>query len=276
MPTDRKPKTTPTNFLGDPICGADVLGPSGFVPCPNNPEPGHWRCYRHGGKNLKGAANRNWRHGRYAKHLPLGLLDVFLDGADDEELGSLRDELRLLDMHLVELVKRLKTGENKTCWIDLHKAHRKLQAARQRGPAGAADMVEALEEMGRAIEAGAGLERVMRDLHNAILVKTKVADAEHRRLVVLDQLVDAKQFQALVSALVQATRQHVADTKTLAAINEDFIELLRRQGYHLPGVATATVDTDEADPLVIDLPALPAPPDEPHDTDHRNGNGQAH
>lgn len=59
----------------------------------------------HGGKSLRGADHPNFKTGRYSKALPHRLLRSYEKGLDHPALISMRDEVALLDLKILERVE---------------------------------------------------------------------------------------------------------------------------------------------------------------------------
>ena len=110
------------DLLACPECGEDrtcktpVAGPG-------------MRCRLHGGKSLSGPAAPAWRHGRYSRTLPTGLVRRYEESLADPELLALRDEIALLDAHTLELIATLSNSEGPALWQQLQELQTGLSAA---------------------------------------------------------------------------------------------------------------------------------------------------
>lgn len=88
------------------VCGANLRKKPGRT-CRKPPIKGHKRCRLHGGTMPNGAQHPAFKHGRFSKVLPKGLLAKYHAAANDPELLSHQDELRLVDAHLGDLLESL-------------------------------------------------------------------------------------------------------------------------------------------------------------------------
>lgn len=87
-------------------CGANLRKKPGQV-CRARPLRGKTRCRLHGGKMQSGAGHPKFKHGRYSRVLPKNLYETYCQAANDPELLSHQDELRLIDAHLGDLIAAL-------------------------------------------------------------------------------------------------------------------------------------------------------------------------
>src|SRR5262245_26413920 len=83
--------------------------------------PGRTVCKFHGGKIPRGPALPQFKNGKYSKFLPSRMLQRYRDAEADPELTSLRSELSLIDARLVDLLRRVDTGESGEIWEALQK-----------------------------------------------------------------------------------------------------------------------------------------------------------
>ena len=89
------------------ICGAKTRSGK---PCRTYPMA-NGRCRIHGGKSLKGIASPRFKTGKYSKYLPEKVRTRYLATIVDKDLISLRDEIALNDVYLIELLESMKSGE---------------------------------------------------------------------------------------------------------------------------------------------------------------------
>lgn len=145
------------------------------------------RCRLHGGLTPSGVAAPSFRHGRYSKYLPGGLLERYRTALGDQELLGLRDEIALVDARLQELVEALPDAT-------------------------AASTEEIREAWGEVLHV-TGQRRVL-------------VESERKRLVETQQMISSERAMVLVTALVDVVRRHVRDHDTLRAISGDLGGLL--------------------------------------------------
>lgn len=93
-------------------CGAKLRNKPG-VTCRKPPLLGKKRCRLHGGGMQSGINHPTFKHGRYSRVLPKDLLAKYLAAAEDPELLSHQDELRLIDAHLGDLIEAINTCQQR-------------------------------------------------------------------------------------------------------------------------------------------------------------------
>ncbi len=72
--------------------------------CQRHAVPGMMVCKYHGGRTPTGMGSPHFRHGRYSKYLPTGLVNRYVTARTDPELLSLRDEIGLVDTRITEVL----------------------------------------------------------------------------------------------------------------------------------------------------------------------------
>ncbi len=84
------------------------------------------RCRIHGGLTPSGFASPQFKTGRYSKVLPEAMRRRYEVARDDEDLLSLRDEIALLDLRIIELLGRAEDEDTWTQSVALIEQRRKL------------------------------------------------------------------------------------------------------------------------------------------------------
>ena len=98
--------------------------------CGNDCVPGFEVCDKHGGLTPSGANSPNFKHGRYSKHLPHGLLQNFNESLGDPELLDLRHDVALLDAVILEILEQMQTAPDAAkAWDSMRKALEMLETA---------------------------------------------------------------------------------------------------------------------------------------------------
>jgi hypothetical protein len=59
-------------------------------------------CYHHGGRTPRGTASPHFQHGRYSRDLPTRVAARYEEAKADTELVSLRQEIALVDVRIVD------------------------------------------------------------------------------------------------------------------------------------------------------------------------------
>jgi len=181
----------------------------------------------HGGNARRGPANASFKHGKFSKALPVRLQSHFDAAIDDPALLGSRQEAALLATRMLDLVKRVETGESGQLWSLLRTSFANVRvtivaiAAADREFAKAALESDAdgknwalekksiatqqlrseLVSQGELIERGNCDQAAWRELFDVIKRKVKVANAELRRLKDMQQMMSAEQAMSLIHRL---------------------------------------------------------------------------
>lgn len=201
-------------------CGAKTRagGKCGQLAMPNG------RCYFHGGKNLGGIASPTFKHGRYSKFLPVRLLATYKASLSDPDLLALREQVAVLDARLVDVLKRVDTGESSRLWRQLRAAHGALLDARARSDTAA--MAARLNDLGGLIGEGVADYAAWADVRALIQERRQVVESERKRMVEMQMMITSDRAMVLLAAVVDTIRRHVTDRSTLAAISADIGSLV--------------------------------------------------
>lgn len=187
--------------------------------CRNRPAIGRTLCHIHGGKTPVGIAAPQTVTGRYSKHLPTRMLATYEASKADPELLALRDEIGLLDARLVDLLKRVDTGESGATWRALQAEYRAYREALAK--ADVPEMSARLKAIGSLITQGVADEAAWVDVRATVEHRRRLVESERKRLVDMQQMVTGEQAALLVRSLMQAIRDHVHDRDVLARITAD-------------------------------------------------------
>ncbi len=103
------------------VCGAKTRQGN---PCQLPPARGRTRCRLHGGATPRGRASPHFKTGKYSSFLPDRLIGRYEEGQAAADLRSLRSEIALLQVRIIELLGQLKDAspENKPIWDMIGKA----------------------------------------------------------------------------------------------------------------------------------------------------------
>jgi hypothetical protein len=186
------------------------------------------RCRMHRGGAKKGVEHPNFKHGLYAKSLPLRLAARYDAALADPDLLGMRRETALMASLLDDALARLDSGETGTLWMELGKAWAAVQAARASGDKD--KLRNALADVGVLIERGASDAAAAREIRGVILDKARVAESERKRLVEAHQVITVERLMALVGALSSAILEEVPDRERRARILGRFERLLDAGG----------------------------------------------
>lgn len=202
-------------------CGAKKRGTTDLCRAPAMP---NGRCRIHGGKAPTGIAHSQFTTGRYSKHIPSRMAARYQEAQDDPELLAMREEVRLLDARLLDVLSRVDTGESGKIWAELQKAWRTYRT----GPP--EKRMEAEAAISDLISDGASDYEAWEDVRSLIDQRSRLVAGERQRLVQMQQFITAEKAMNLVGAVMASVRQHVRDRAVLSAIASDLGALSLRDG----------------------------------------------
>jgi hypothetical protein len=187
--------------------------------------PGMEVCRFHGGATPVGAASPHFKHGRYSKHLPAGLVQRYHDARKDPDLLALRDDISLIDVRLAKLVEALPEGGASHSWGELQQAWQELLSAQRRGDEGTIKL--AFGKLGEIISEGSQEANVWLNIERTLETRRRLTASEAKRLTDMQQVITYERAIALILAIVDVVRRNVqayeeqgrvADRKLMASI----------------------------------------------------------
>jgi hypothetical protein len=194
-------------------------------------------CRMHGGKTLRSPASANYKDGRYSRFLPSRMFAAYREAGLDPELMSLRQDLGLLDARIIDVLKRVDTGEAGAIWQAAQAAMVRFDRAwlKKDGK----DMESALAEAKRLMTQGASDYAAWQEVGSLMDQRRKLVESEQRRLTLAHEVLSRDQAMALMGQLVDILQRHVPDRNILNAIALD----IQAMGYRSNG-HTAAADPD--------------------------------
>jgi|SRR5271157_3131306 len=184
-------------------------------------------CRNHGGRSLAGIASPRFKSGRYSKNLPTRMINDYQDAIGDGELLSIREDLALYDARLIDLFKRVDTGEAGKLWNDTKAAWKRLkEAMRLKDAAATADAISELDEK---IAKGHLDFLAWREIYAVLNDRRRTAESEQKRLVAMNQMISSEDAMILVSAIVDVVRKNIPDREVLARISTEISVLMEKK-----------------------------------------------
>lgn len=198
-------------------CGSRLAGPGASEPhrtlnpdtpwryCLQRPLKGRERCKHHGGMSLAGPAHPGFKTGIYSAAFAGTPLEAgYLAFATDDELLSVRENIRLLNARSRQLVTRAAAanGESGVAWARADAAVRMLGEAIRLGDAERA--TEATRELEAVVLRGAAAERDWQEERAISEVHRRLVETQHRliergkHVIPVDQAI---QHSAQIAAL---------------------------------------------------------------------------
>jgi len=182
----------------------------------------------HGGKTPRGIASANFKTGRYSKDLPTRMASRYREAQEDSDLLVLRDDIALVDTRITDLLSRVDTGEAGVLWKTLKKAYDDYRAATIKKDALA--MADALQTIEASIKQGNADYVTWSEVIDLVDRRRRLVESERKRLVEMQQTITTERAMALLGAVVDTIRKHVADRDTLVAISNDIGKLVVIEG----------------------------------------------
>lgn len=174
-------------------------------------------CRSHGGKTKIGPEHPRFKHGRWSKLMPMGMMAVLGEAATDPDYISLIDEIMVNDALLGDAIRRLETGESESIWLQLQRLEAELRRAR-----GDSDrMLSLLTEMGRVIRLGASWVESNREIANRIELRRKLVESERKRAVELQTNITLQQWSTFIATLSDVLGKRVGDARIISGIFTD-------------------------------------------------------
>lgn len=189
------------------------------------------RCRMHGGKSLAGPMSPLYKDGTYSKYLPARFAELFsaLEGRD---LLDLTEDIKLLHTRLMDVAKRVDSGESGERWRKLNEAWNNAQAAKLAGKL--PEMAQALNEVGQLITQGLVDWDAWEKIEELVVKKTKVVESQRKRAVEAQEMLTARavreMMRAVTEGLKRAVEKHVTDTtlrnSIFASASSEFTRLV--------------------------------------------------
>jgi hypothetical protein len=183
----------------------------------------------HGGKTRIGPGSGTFITGRFSKFLPARMAADFDAAMSDPELISLRKEVATVDARIIDVLKRVDTGEAGVIWQAAQAAMARFdQEWAQKDDAG---IDAALAEMRRLLSQGASDWATWRVVVGELIEsKRKLIDTEQRRMTLAHESLTSDRAMMMMARLIGIVQKHVTDRQALGAIAADMqAELLMRK-----------------------------------------------
>lgn len=188
------------------VCGAQLRKKPGKF-CQQYPLKGKKRCRIHGGKSLGGVAAGKYKHGRYSRYLPTDLRKQYEESKHDPELVSHQPDLRLMDVHLQNLLTQLDSTKNIELFLKARKAWAVYEAAEKAEDDLAA--VGALATVGQCFSEGIDSNSLWEEIQTTVDLRRKLCIAEARRIQASQTTMSSEQVMALIEFIVDVLRTSV-------------------------------------------------------------------
>lgn len=203
------------------ICGAKTRAGS---PCQRSQMKGKTRCRLHGGASLAGVDHPNYKDGRHSKYLPDALAAKVKALELDEDILDGREEIRLLDARINQLLEELPSGGAPARWLELDELRVKalsLSASRKLD-----EMNVAVADIFRIIENGAQEVDKWNQITLLFMNRDKLAMSQHRRQIDQSHMISIDRQMVLIKRIIDSIQSRVTNEAVVSSIIGDLRGIL--------------------------------------------------
>jgi hypothetical protein len=169
---------------------------------------GRTTCYMHGGVSTTiGAANVNYKHGKYSRYLPQRLQQTYAEALTSPKLLSLSEDLAVLESRLADLFQRVDSGESGAVWTDLKQALAAFSVAM--GAGDVATMNRHFSTMLTLVEQGTVDHAAWQEIESLWKTRARLTETETKTLQTMQQMISTEQLMLYMGALTDSIRQAV-------------------------------------------------------------------
>lgn len=157
--------------------------------------------------------------------------DAYLRSVNSDDQLSLRDEIGLIDVRLMQLARQAGGVESGETWRALREKRKEfstIQRSADTPEKKAADAQRCLEDIWRLIDKGVGEWATWKDAEQTILAKEKIVRSERKRLHEERKLISVEACHFLLGQMAAAVLEIVPDVRQQALIAERYILLSGR------------------------------------------------
>jgi hypothetical protein len=167
----------------------------------------------------------------YSKYLPARFTELFhaLEGRD---LLDLTDDIKLLHTRLLDIAKRVDSGESGERWKQARAVFQQFRQAQMDGDED--KIVGVLNELDGLLTQGSADWEAWEKLEELVVKKTKVVESQRKRAVEAHEMLAAQDARAMMRAITEglkrAVEEHVTDPevkrKVFIAASSEFARLV--------------------------------------------------
>lgn len=207
---------------GLPICGAytDRLNRFNEHYCLSDKLMDNGRCRQHGGKTPKGIASPHFIHGGRSDFLPQKLRVIYDAAPPDEEMLSVRDDIRLLDTLILAKLDKLEDNESAATWKQVDKLIRDVRKAYKKEDYGGLE--DALAQMEGIADKKRLFYATEQEIKSDLALRSKLIETDQKIAYNGTHSFTAAQVVELMSAILDSVRRNVNDSLALNAIQNDY------------------------------------------------------
>ena len=181
-------------------------------------------CGQHGGRTLRGLASPRSKTMKYSKYLPKRLVERYEGSSTDIHLLALREEIRICDVRISDLMEKADSGESGEAWKQLRFCVIDYVKAQRVGdPAFAIAKLETLKDL---IDRGCNDYEAWREINDTIELRRRLTESERKREMDLKIYVSVEESLALARLLTQTVVEIVKDKTLVNRIRIRFADIL--------------------------------------------------
>jgi hypothetical protein len=174
-----------------------------------------------------GPASPHFVTGRYSRFMPARLLANYEASTHDPLLLNLREEIRLVDARLTDLLQRVDSGESGQLWERLGRVFARFREARAKREMDAAKA--AMLDLETLLEEGHTDHLAWREIGVHLELRRKLVESETRRVLTSQQVLNQTEAMIYMAAVTQVITQNVTDKTVLAAIIRELQRIILHQ-----------------------------------------------
>ncbi len=194
----------------------------------SQPTPDGKACRYHGGKSPKGIDSPHYKHGRYSKYAPAGVLNDYRAYLRDSERIEVDDELAAMRTVFALTYSEVSSKATTDSWERAYGIYKEI--LRDYKPKGKRDgFLTKIKKMGAILEEGAGQERHIATLNKTSEQVRKLVDTKRQIAVDKGEFIARGYIIELLDRIAQGMLDYVkplpggqAAIKVISSIIRDF------------------------------------------------------
>jgi hypothetical protein len=207
-------------------CGARLRGERAGRTC-QQPGMANGRCRMHGGLTPKGVEHGAFRHGRHTTAIPDRMQKRYEQGLHDPDLLVLRDEIRLVDARISDLLARVDSGESGATWIDLQQSvDAFMQTQGREDEPGKQEARQHLAHIIALVRRGHSDSAAWAEVMALTERRRKLVESERKRMVQMAQMISLSEFMTLIRLVQETVARNIQDRGAIERIYRDLERLL--------------------------------------------------
>lgn len=262
-----------------PVCFSKLAGRN-HLRCMSPVRCANGRCKKHGGMNPRGPAHQSYRSGKWSSYMTETKAQDLLDAVQDPEYLSLRDDMAMNSLEMLELTKGFKQGTDGKTWEKIDKLATELEVIifseecgnflKAMGGTGSnlTRLGNIAEELVKLIKSGRDEKRLFKEIGETQERRRRLVETETKRMMMEKNHMPADQalhlFQQFVNVVTKIwahdhtnLRAFAGELDNLSAIMPSNNVMLQgtpgAMGMIAPKSALADTVRNRADSTVINV-----------------------